>query len=121
MITTRGCRIDSEIQFGGTAYELAGSIMHRPGHFWAIVWYKNQVWHYGDGGDGDVYIRTLAPGQSYVTAGDQKSSPNVILYIRKDSRVNDSAADIEKMVTDEAAKDVDVAESKGTEMDLVEE
>ena len=108
-MTTGGCRIDTEIQFGGRAYELVGSIMHTPGHFWAIVWYKDQIWHYGDGEDGDVYVRTSAPGQPYVTTGGQEGCPNVILYVRKDSRVDDGETKVEKMTTD------DIVESKGTE------
>lgn len=79
-----GCRIDKEIEFGDKAYELVGAIIHTPGHFWSIVWHKNQVWHYGDGCDGNVHMGASAPGEPYVTTVDQGSCPCVIFYLRKD-------------------------------------
>ena len=93
---------------------MVGSIMHAPGHFWAIVWYGNQVWHYGDGGNRDVYIKEEAPGRPYVTTCDRQGCPNIILYVRKTCQDVGDVMVIDKVTCGGNA-------DKNTEMDLFEE
>jgi len=82
---TKDCMINCEVKIDDQEYLHAGTVLHYPGHFWSLVRYHNRIWVHGDWKTGDVRVeKDVKYHQPYITKGNQRGSPVVDVYAKKD-------------------------------------